>query len=113
MELILAPLHSKYGKNITIWWPVESRTLGDELVDFTRAYISLRPNKKFVRLQDADVILDFVNDYLRVASVRVPDNYVNKFAMRFFESREIPIANPNVHEEAIALISKIIDRVSL
>jgi len=103
LELVLAPIHAKYGKKITIQWPVENLGSGDGVIDFTRAYLLLEPRKSHIYLRNADISLDFVNDYLRINILRVDER-------RYFETREISIANPEIHKEAAAFISSIIDR---
>jgi hypothetical protein len=113
LEMILAPIHSTYGKRITIMWPVELSSLhapGDEMLDFTRAYLLIRPPnpKKYPSLKDADIILDFVEDNLRLCTLRETKSK-DGVIRHHFETKEISIANPQIHLDAIEIITKIIE----
>ena len=116
LKMILAPINTKYGKKITIVWPIESKSLGIphgaiEALDFTRAYLLLKPRepKGFPCLKDADIILDFIGDNLRLNILREIKNNRGYYRHRF-DFREIPIANPNIHIEAIDFITEIIEK---
>lgn len=113
--MILAPINNSYGNKITIIWPVESKSfqmMGNEILDFTKAYLLLKPRdkKNFPALKDADIIIDFISDNLRLCIMQKTANDQG-IIRRHFKSKEISIANPNVHVEAIRLITSIIDKV--
>lgn len=116
LKMTLGPVNAKYGKKVTIVWPVERRSLGisyevTEAVDFTRAYILLTPRQPgtYPSLHNADIIIDFLGGNLRLNTLRevISDKGINR---HYFESKEIPLANPNIHEDAFKIISEIIEK---
>ena len=106
LELILIPLRSQHKNQITIDWPLLRRYSGEETLDYTRAYISFNPNKQSVSYQGADIILEFIDNNLRVSAIKETRPCCNNtYTKRYFEVNEFSIANPEVHIEAITLIT--------
>lgn len=107
LEMVLIPIRKQFKDKITILWPVESRVMGEEVADFTRAYIFMgkHPTQLPLRVSKAVIMLHFEKDNLCIARLMEDRPCCgNLFTKRYFEIKKLSIANPQVHDEAIAFI---------
>jgi hypothetical protein len=102
LSLVIRPLRKKYKKKVFIQWPQEER-LGRS-INYTSAYIFIKAPKPG-HIPRADLILDYHCNNLRIRCYHsLPTVSIA------FRTKEIPMANPHGHEEAIEYISEILDQ---
>lgn len=112
LKLILTPLKTKH-KKIKVNWPIGTAKFNrpsstiyedDESIDFTQAHISL--NHK----EHPSIILDFIDGNLRITTIHQP-KFINS-KIQLFTVEELPLANPEVHIEAVAYLTKSINEAT-
>lgn len=125
LKLILDSIKAKYGDEITTVWPIPQVYFGLLLnfePDFTKAYLIFNPDEfdeyEFDESQlsiigNTDIILHFQSPTkLSVSSLKEVNISANQ-TKRYYETKEFPIANPQIHSDVIKSIVPIIDKALL
>lgn len=112
LEMIIVPLRDEFPRDIKTSWPIETPYTFSYEIDYTCAIITINTKEDNI-LGEFDIVIRVYDGNLSI-SYPVHRTVVNQqYRHMGTVNKKIPIANPNVHDEALNLIRALIKAVKL